>query len=130
LFCLRLLERGRGLDFWVGCENDLRSAVKKSSKGPASATSGGLKRMKTDRQATIVRSGRFITRKILPASVKNASSHSKRHNFLNVGYTSKLRCCFHSAEDRSKILPVQKAFPRRFQSEKPHCKGLSINKER
>jgi len=61
LLCLGLLRRDSGdRGFGAGCVNDLRSAVKKFSKGPASATSIALKGVKIDKQRTIVWSGRFI----------------------------------------------------------------------
>jgi hypothetical protein len=59
--CLGLLRRNCGdRGFGAGCVNDLRSAVKKFSKGPASTTSIALKSTKIDKQRTIVWSGRFI----------------------------------------------------------------------
>jgi hypothetical protein len=49
------------LGFGAGRAIELRSFLKKSSKGPASPTSGALKRVKIDRQMTSMRSGIFTT---------------------------------------------------------------------
>jgi hypothetical protein len=56
--CLRLLRRGRGFSF--GCVIALRTALKKSRKGPPSATSGAVTAVKIDNERTIVRSDRFM----------------------------------------------------------------------
>jgi hypothetical protein len=63
---------------------ELRIDLKKSSKGPASATSVSAKRAETDRQTTIVRNDRFITRKDMPASFEECqfSSFPNGSNFL------------------------------------------------
>jgi hypothetical protein len=55
--CLRLLRCGRGFSF--GCVIALRTALKKSRKGPPSATSGAVTAVKIDNERTIVRSDRF-----------------------------------------------------------------------
>ena len=58
--CLRLLRCDRC--FWPGCAVALRSALKKSRKGPASATSVAVNRVKIDNQMTIVCGDRFTIR--------------------------------------------------------------------
>jgi hypothetical protein len=56
--CLRLLRCARGFSF--GCVIALRTALKKSRKGPPSATSGAVTAVKIDSERTIVRSDRFM----------------------------------------------------------------------
>ena len=55
--CLRLLRWGRGFSF--GCVIALRIVLKKSLKGPPSATSVAVIAVKIDNERTIVRSDRF-----------------------------------------------------------------------
>ena len=60
--------------------------LKKSSKGPASATSVATTKAKAGRQTTIVQSDRFITRKDTACIFEECQSSFKMSRFLGTAH--------------------------------------------